>query len=303
MSLSLSSSRWMCSAPVASSRSWYSVRRVSPGTNTFHLLISPTSLAMATTRTSMVLLTPRVVWALMVMASPTFTCSFSSCFSNTSTVLGWLRSSMLPEVMVSTFLNAGSFLMSMPLMPACIDPWSDDHLGPAAAAGHGVAHLGHRLADGLQHLLVFGDHRRRLPGGHLEEAAHVQVAGRQRGGGVSMVLRHPGRQAVQQHQHGGDAGQGQAQEQGAPPVLQQVAEGDADVFIRTWFDLLPCATIPLYSSDCIAWRGVTRMASQAGYKLLSTLTISTMTRATTRLVAPRVGCSAGPREEERRRCR
>jgi hypothetical protein len=58
----------------------------------------------------------------MVRASPTFTCSFSSCFSNTSTVFGWLRSSTLPEVIFRIFLNAGSFLMSMPLMPACIDP-------------------------------------------------------------------------------------------------------------------------------------------------------------------------------------
>ena len=62
---------------------------------------------MATTRQSMVLAVPRVVWAEMVMASPTFTPSFSSCPSKTRMVLGWARSSMLPLTMLQHLLELG----------------------------------------------------------------------------------------------------------------------------------------------------------------------------------------------------
>ncbi len=81
--------------------------------------------AIATTRTSMVLFTPRVVGAEIVSASPTFTFSFSAWFSKIRIVPGSARSSSLPLVICRTWGMRGSWRMSMPLMPTCIEPVSE----------------------------------------------------------------------------------------------------------------------------------------------------------------------------------
>ena len=184
---------------------------------------------MATTRTSMVLLVPRVVGAEIVIASPTLTPSFSAWLSKMRMVPGWARSSSFPLTSCSTEANLGSLVMSMPVIPSCIEPVSETILAQPRPAVDGEVHLRHRLLGDRQHLLVVGDDGRGLTGGHLEEAAHVDVPGRQRRRGVDHGLAHAGRQAVQQHEqrgHGGDRG---AEEQGAPPVLHQAAERDRQV--------------------------------------------------------------------------
>ena len=128
-------------------------------------------------------------------ASPTLTSSFSSCFSNTRMVPGCARSSMLPLLMLSTSLNSGSVLMSMPLIPACIDPLSEMTLAQPRPRWTAKSSPAWPSCTVGQHLRVVGHHRRRLPGRHLEEAAHVEVAGGQGGGGVQHGARAPRRSA------------------------------------------------------------------------------------------------------------
>ncbi len=211
---------------------------------------------MATTRTSMVLLVPRVVGAEMVSASPTLTPSFSAWLSKIRIVPGCARSSSLPLTDRSTDANSGSLVMSMPVMPSCIDAGVGDDLGPAAPAVDRERHLGDGLLGDRQHLLVVGHDRRRLTGRHLEEPAHVHVAGRQRRGGVDHGLAHAGRETVQQHQQRGHGGDGGAQEDG---VRRRCCTRLRNAIVRSTPELGHG-----YSSSCIAWRGLTRIASQAG---------------------------------------
>ena len=95
------------------------------GMNEFQLLSSPRLCAIATTRTSMVLLVPRVVGAEMVSASPTLTPSLSDWLSKRRMVPGCLRSSSLPLTILRTDENFGSRAMSMPVTPSCIEPVSE----------------------------------------------------------------------------------------------------------------------------------------------------------------------------------
>jgi len=98
------------------------------GMNEFHVLRRPRLWAMATTRTSSVLLVPRVVGAEMVTASPTLTPSLSAWLSKMRIVPGSARSSILPLTSCSTEANLGSLLTSMPVMPICIEPVSETTL-------------------------------------------------------------------------------------------------------------------------------------------------------------------------------
>jgi hypothetical protein len=95
------------------------------GTKLFQALRRPRLLAIATRRTSMVLLVPRVVGAEIVKASPTLTPSFSAWFSNSRIVPGWARSSRRPLAISRTVENLGSVLMSMPVTPSWVEPVSE----------------------------------------------------------------------------------------------------------------------------------------------------------------------------------
>jgi len=92
------------------------------------MLSRPMPLAIATTRTSIVLFVARVVGAEYVSASPTLTPSFSAWLSKMSAVPGCARSSSLPLMICSTEANFGSFLMSMPPTPSCSEPVSETTL-------------------------------------------------------------------------------------------------------------------------------------------------------------------------------
>ena len=223
----------------------------------FQVLSSPRLCAMATTRTSMVLLVPRVVGAEMVSASPTLTPSFSAWFSKIRIVPG-LRQvvELAARRAAAPDANSGS-LRDVDAGDAELHRAGvGDDLGPAAPAVDRERPSPARpSAHDLQHLLVVGDDRRRLPRRHLEEAAHVDVAGRQRGGGVDHGLAHAGRQAVSSTSSAVTAAMAAPRNRRAAAVLHQVAERDREIDAELGHG---------YSSSCIAWRGVTRIASQAG---------------------------------------
>ena len=104
-----------------------------------------------------------------------------------------------------------------------------DDLGPPAPALDREVQLRDRLPGDLQHLSPFGDHRGRLAGVDLEESAHVQVTGAERGGGMGHGLADARRQPVQQDEERGHGGDGGAEEHRALAVLEQAAKRDLKV--------------------------------------------------------------------------
>ena len=121
--------------------------------------------AIATTRTSMVLLVPRVVGAEMVSASPTLTPSFSAWLSKIRIVPGCARSSSLPLTMLQHLrelrlaLDVDAADAEPASSPCRRSPWPS-----RARAGPRTPSRARLLAHDLQHLLVVGHHRRGLPG-------------------------------------------------------------------------------------------------------------------------------------------
>ena len=86
---------------------------------------SPTFRAMAATRTSAVLFTPRAVGADSVTTSFTRTLSRSACPSKSSTVPGCASASRSPSTTRSTCRNVGSFATSTPARTRSIDTCSE----------------------------------------------------------------------------------------------------------------------------------------------------------------------------------
>src|SRR6266511_3542498 len=86
---------------------------------------SPTLPAIATTRTSAVLFTPRSVGAERVRTSFTFALRRSACPSKRRRVFGWARSSSRPCLIRRTRRNAGSFVTSTPTRTRSIEVASD----------------------------------------------------------------------------------------------------------------------------------------------------------------------------------
>jgi hypothetical protein len=86
---------------------------------------SPTLRAMAATRTSAVLFTPRSVGAERVRTSFTFTFRRVACPSKRRTVFGCARSSSLPSTIRSTRRKAGSRETSTPPSTRSIDVLSE----------------------------------------------------------------------------------------------------------------------------------------------------------------------------------
>ena len=78
----------------------------------------------ATTVTSMVLSVPLKVSAEIVSWSPTLASSFLACSSKSMIEPGLRRSSMFPAFTTTTFRKPGSWVMSMPPIPTCIEPLS-----------------------------------------------------------------------------------------------------------------------------------------------------------------------------------
>ena len=90
-------------------------------------------------------------------------------------------------------------------------------------------HLRHALLDCFNDLLIFGHDGTTGAAGHFEEAAHIDVAGTQRGGSPDHGFAHSRRQSVEQDEQGGHAGNGRGQKEGAAAVLEQAAKSDAEI--------------------------------------------------------------------------
>ena len=128
-----------------------------------------------------------------------------------------------------------------------------DRLHVPATSDRRVVQLGDEAAHVLHHLRPVRDERGGVPRGDLEEAAHVHVAAHERGGGLHHRAADPGDEAEEQDEEGRHRRDGAAEEEVAARVLEEVAAGDEE--IRGEHD---------QSSDCIASRGVMRVARMAG---------------------------------------
>ena len=104
-----------------------------------------------------------------------------------------------------------------------------DDLGPAAAAMNQALHLGHALSDRFDDLLIIGHDRAAEAAGHLEETAHVDMAGTQRGRSSDHGFTHTARQGIEQDEQSCHARDGRGQKEGAPAVLKQAAKGDTKI--------------------------------------------------------------------------
>ena len=119
-----------------------------------------------------------------------------------------------------------------------------------------ILHFRDILFDHLDHFGEVGDHRPALTRRHLEEATHVDVAARQGGRGADHGFADAGRKRIEQNHKAGHAGNGRHQKEGAPAMLEQTAQGNCKIQNEVCHDG--------YSSDCMAWRGMTRMARNPG---------------------------------------
>jgi hypothetical protein len=72
----------------------------------------------------MVLFVPLNVGAEIVSRSPTFASSFFACSSKIISESGFFMSSRLPDLTTTTLTKPGSWVMSMPPIPTCIEPVS-----------------------------------------------------------------------------------------------------------------------------------------------------------------------------------